>query len=62
MAHALIVDEIKSSGYFSLSDDSTPYLWYIGQLSVVLRSLNNGPTIERFLAFLEMKVLPVRKW
>jgi len=60
--HALIVGEVKSSGYFSVSDDSTPYLSYIGQLSVVLRHLNDGQTIEQFLTFLEMKVIPVRKW
>ena len=35
--HALIVDEVKSSGYFSLSVDSTPDLPHIDQLSVVLR-------------------------
>ena len=33
--HALIVEEVKSSGYFSLSVDSTPDLSHIGQLSVV---------------------------
>ena len=59
--HALIVDEVKSSGYFILSDDSTPDLSYIGQLSIVLSYLNDGKTIERFLTFLEMKVIPVRK-
>ena len=62
MAHALIVDEIKSSGYFSLSVDSTPDLSYIGQLNVVLRYLNNGQTTECFLTFLEIKVIPVGKW
>ena len=34
--HALIVDKIKSSGYFSLSVDSTPDLSLIHQLSVVI--------------------------
>ncbi|XP_038637303.1 zinc finger MYM-type protein 1-like [Scyliorhinus canicula] len=53
--HALIVDEVKSSGYFSLSVDSTPDLSHIDQLSVVLRYLKYGQPIERFLTFLEMK-------
>ncbi len=53
--YALIVDEVKSSGYFSLSVDSTQVLSHIDQLSVVLRHLKNGQPIERFLTFLEMK-------
>ncbi|KAG7154647.1 putative Zinc finger MYM-type protein 1-like 9, partial [Homarus americanus] len=53
--HALIVDEVKSSGYFSLSVDSTPDLSHIDQLSVVLRYLKDGQPIECFLTFLEMK-------
>ncbi|XP_038649470.1 LOW QUALITY PROTEIN: zinc finger MYM-type protein 1-like [Scyliorhinus canicula] len=53
--HALIVDEVKSSGYFSLSVDSTPDLSHIDQLSVVLRYLKDGQPIERFLTFLEVK-------
>ena len=55
--HALIVDEVKSSRYFSLSVDSTPDLSHIDQLSVVLRYLNDGQPIERFLTFLEMKTM-----
>ena len=35
--HTLIVDEIKSSDYFSLSVHSTPDQLHINQLSVVLR-------------------------
>ncbi len=54
-AHALIVDEVKSSGYFSLSAYSTPDLSHIDQLSVVLRYLKDTQPIERFLTFLEMK-------
>jgi len=49
--HALIVEEVKSSGYFSLSFDLTPDLLYIGQLSAVPRYLNDG----RFLTSLKMK-------
>ena len=53
--HTLIVDEVKSSGYFSLSVDSTADLSHIHQLSVVLRYLKDGQPIERFLTFQEMK-------
>ena len=35
--HVLIMDEVKSSGYFRLSVDSTPGLSHMDQLSVVLR-------------------------
>ena len=52
--HVLIVDEVKSSCYFSLSVDSTPDLSHINQLSVVLRYLKDGQPIECFLTFLEM--------
>ena len=53
--HVLIVDEVKSSGNFSLSVDSTPDLSYSDQLSVVLRYLKDGEPTELFLTFLEMK-------
>lgn len=53
--HEAIIEEVKSSGYFSLSVDSTPDLSHIDQLSVVLRYVNDGESIERFLTFLEMK-------
>ncbi len=53
--HALIVDEVKSSRYFSLSVDSTSDLSHIDQLSVVLRYLKDGQPTKRFLIFLEMK-------
>ena len=60
--HTLIVDEVKSSGYFSLSVDSTPDRSHIDQLSDVLRYLKDGHPVERFLTFLEMKSIPMRKW
>ena len=45
--HVLIMDEVKSSGYFSLSVDSTPGLSHMDQLSVVLRYVVDGELIER---------------
>lgn len=51
-----IVDEVKSSGYFSLSADSTSDLSQIDQLSAILRYLKDGQPIERYLTFLEMKI------
>lgn len=53
--HAVIVDEVKASGYFSLSVDSTPDISHIDQLSVVLRYVVDGEPIERFLTFLELQ-------
>ena len=49
--HALVVDEVKSSGYFCLSVD----LSHIHQLSVVLRYLKDELPIKCFLNILEMK-------
>ncbi|XP_065668122.1 uncharacterized protein LOC136088352 [Hydra vulgaris] len=51
----VIVDEVKASGYFSLSVGSTPDISYIDQLSVVLRYVADGEPIERFLTFLELQ-------
>jgi len=49
-----IVDEIKSSKYFSNSIDSTPDISHTDQLSFVIRYvLSNGEPIERFIGFLE---------
>lgn len=49
-----IVDEIKSSKYFSISIDSTPDISHTDQLSFVIRYvLSNGEPIERFIGFLE---------
>ena len=62
MVYSIFVGEIKSSGYFSLSVDSTPDvtyqsdLSYINQLSVVLRNLKDGQPIVSFLTFMEMKI------
>ncbi|XP_060845774.1 uncharacterized protein LOC132925391 [Rhopalosiphum padi] len=49
-----IVDEIKSSKYFSNSIDSTPDISHTDQLSFVIRYvISNGEPIERFIGFLE---------
>ena len=48
--HQVIIDEVKASGYFSLS---IPDISLIDQLSVVLRYVVDGEPIERFLTFLE---------
>lgn len=48
-----IVDEIKSSKYFSISIDSTD-ISHNDQLSFVIQYvLPNGEPIERFISFLE---------
>lgn len=53
--HSVIIDEINVSGYFSLSVDSTPDLSHVDQLSIVLRYLQDGQPVERFITFLELQ-------
>lgn len=53
--HSVIIDKINVSGYFSLSVDSTPDLLHVDQLSIVLRYLQDGQTVERFITFLELQ-------
>ncbi|GBP98394.1 Zinc finger MYM-type protein 1 [Eumeta japonica] len=55
--HKVIVEEIQSAGYFSLSVDSTPDLSHTDQLSIILRyvSPSDGMPVERFLTFLNLK-------
>ena len=53
--HAVIVDKIKSSGYFSISVDSKPDLSHIDQLSVILRYLKDRQTTQHFLTFFELR-------
>lgn len=49
-----IVDELKSSTYYSISIDSTPDISNIDQLSFVIRYVNSiGEPVERFLGFIE---------
>ncbi|XP_025195655.1 zinc finger MYM-type protein 1-like [Melanaphis sacchari] len=49
-----IVEELKSSTYFSISVDSTPDISNIDQLSFVVRYVNSvGEPVERFLGFIE---------
>ncbi|XP_065650711.1 uncharacterized protein LOC136078824 [Hydra vulgaris] len=51
----VIVNEVKASGYFNLSVESTPDISHIDQLSVVLRYVADEELIERFLTFLELQ-------
>ena len=53
--YVLIMDDVMSSGYFSLSVHSTPDLPHIDQLCVVLRYVVDEEPIERFLTFLELQ-------
>lgn len=49
-----IVEELKSSTYFSISVDSTPDISNVDQLSFVIRYVNSiGEPVERFLGFME---------
>ena len=49
-----IVQEVKDSGYFSISVDSTPDIAHIDQLSVIVRYVHDGQPVERFLIFIDM--------
>ena len=50
-----IIEEIKSTKYFSISLDSTPDISHVDQLTVIMRyTLPTGP-VERFIMFLEME-------
>jgi len=49
-----IVEELKSSTYYSISVDSTPDISNVDQLSFVIRYVNSiGEPVERFLGFME---------
>lgn len=50
-----IISQIKDSGYYSLSVDSTPDSTHMDQLSVVIRYLKDGQPVERFLTFIELE-------
>lgn len=47
-----IVKELKSAKYYSISVDSTPDLSHVDQLTFIVRYVNDGQPIERFLQFL----------
>uniref|UniRef100_H2YTB8 TTF-type domain-containing protein n=1 Tax=Ciona savignyi TaxID=51511 RepID=H2YTB8_CIOSA len=47
----VIIDEIKTAKYFSISVDSTPDIMHVDQLSVIRYVLQSGP-VERFLKFI----------
>ena len=51
----LIIDEVKSSDYLSLSVDSPPDLLHIEQVSVILQHAEDGKLIERLLTFVELQ-------
>ena len=51
---SVIVSEIKTAKYFSISVDSTPDIAHVDQSTVVIRYvLKDGP-VERFLTFIPM--------
>ena len=51
---SVIVSEIKTAKYFSISVDSTPDIAHVDQLTVVIRYvLKDGP-VERFLTSIPM--------
>lgn len=51
-----IVEELKSSKYYSISVDSTPDITHHDQLTFIVRYvLNNGCPTERFLKFIRME-------
>ena len=70
----VIVDDIKTANYFSISVDSTPDIMHVDQLTVIIRYLLQSCHVERFLKFIPIfshtgsKIaqiilqFPVRKW
>ena len=50
--HQVIIDEVKASGYFSLS---IPDISLIVQLSVVFRCVVDGESIGHFFTFLKLQ-------
>ena len=52
---SIIVQEIKSAKYFSISLDSTPDLAHIDQLTFTVRYVLPSGPVERFLKFLSME-------
>ncbi|XP_059156041.1 zinc finger MYM-type protein 1-like [Physella acuta] len=51
---SVIVDEIKTAKYFSISVDSTPDVSHVDQLTIVIRYVQDTGPIERFLKFVPM--------
>lgn len=52
----VINEEIKKSGYFSVSIDSTPDISHMDQLTIIVRYIQeDGFPVERFLGFIEVE-------
>ena len=51
------VVDVKKSGYFNVSVDSTPDISHSDQLTLIIRYVSpvNGLPSERFITFLELK-------
>ena len=49
---SVIVDEIKTAKYFSISVDSTPDIMYVDQLTLIIRYVLQSGPVERFLKFI----------
>lgn len=50
----IIVKQIKTAKYFSISVDSTPNISHVDQLSFIVRYVDpNGKPVEKFLCFLD---------
>jgi len=52
---ATIVSELKEVKCFSVSVDLTPDLSHVDQLTVIVRYLLSGKSVERFLTFLQIQ-------
>lgn len=51
----VILTELKDAKYFSVSVDSTPDLTHTDQLTVMIRYVVSGRSVEQFLTFLQPK-------
>ena len=49
---SVIVDEIKTAKYFSISVDSTPDIMHVDQLTLIIRFVLQSGPVERFLKFI----------
>ncbi|XP_071033099.1 zinc finger MYM-type protein 1-like [Parasteatoda tepidariorum] len=50
-----IIAELKKAKYFSVSVDSTPDISHVDQLTFVIRYVNDGIPVERFLDFIPIE-------
>ena len=51
---SVIVNEVKSAKYFSISVDSTPDIMHVDQLTVIVRYVLPSGPVERFITFIPM--------